>query len=87
MSKPHDNPNNAKATLSLGKPAESEKTSLKALCQEFKIDPRMAREKLRIAIREPNKFPELTKAHKPRAAWEWSNGSAAEREARQVLSQ
>ena len=47
---------------------------LKALCSELKLDPRLAREKLRIAAREAKKFPELAKAHKPRSAWEWPKG-------------
>ncbi|MFT4095702.1 MAG: hypothetical protein QM651_01175 [Rhodoblastus sp.] len=60
--------------------------SLKAICSEIKLDPRLAREKLRIAAREPKKFPELAKAHKPRSAWEWVKGSPAEKEARAALS-
>jgi hypothetical protein len=87
------NPNEAKPTLALGKPATAEaktateaKVSLKAICSEMKLDPRIAREKLRIAVREAKKFPELAKAHKPRSAWEWPKGSAAEKEARAALT-
>ena len=40
--------------------------TLKGICAELKIDPRVAREKLRTAIREPKKYPNLAKAHKPR---------------------
>jgi hypothetical protein len=58
---------------------------LKALCNELSIDPRLAREKLRIAVRDPKKFPELAKAHKPRTSWEWPKGSSLEKEARAVL--
>jgi hypothetical protein len=57
---------------------QSEKTpmvSLKAICAEIKLDPRLAREKLRIAALEAKKFPELAKARKPRSAWEWPKGS------------
>ena len=57
------------------------RVSLKAICAEMKLDPRIAREKLRIAVREAKKYPELAKAHKPRSAWEWSKGSLAEKEA------
>jgi hypothetical protein len=85
-------PNDTKPTLGLGKPAAAEtkaapeaKVSLKAICSEMKLDPRIAREKLRIAVREAKKFPELAKAHKPRSAWEWPKGSAAEKEARIAL--
>lgn len=60
--------------------------SLKSICAELKLDPRLAREKLRIAVREAKKFPELAKAHKPRSAWEWVKGSEAEQQARAVLS-
>lgn len=60
-------------TKPVAKPPESPPATvtLKALCEEMKIDPRIAREKLRIAVREPKKFPELAKAHKPRSVWEW----------------
>jgi hypothetical protein len=85
-------PNDTKPTLGLGKPPANEtkpavepKVSLKAICSEMKLDPRIAREKLRIAVREAKKFPELAKAHKPRSAWEWPKGSPAEKEARIAL--
>ena len=62
-------PNDTKPTLGLGKPAAAEtkaapeaKVSLKAICSEMKLDPRIAREKLRIAVREAKKFPELAKS-------------------------
>jgi hypothetical protein len=87
------NPNEAKPMLGLGKPAAAEtkavpeaKVSLKAICSEMKLDPRIAREKLRIAVREAKKYPELAKAHKPRSAWEWPKGSLAEKEARAALT-
>ncbi|MDR6955508.1 hypothetical protein J2X65_004888 [Ancylobacter sp. 3268] len=61
--------------------------SLKAICEELKLDPRLAREKLRIASREPKKYPELAKTHKPRGAWEWPKGSEAEKQARAALAE
>ena len=79
-------PPEAKPTLGLGKPATEPKVSLKAICAEMKVDPRIAREKLRIAVRDAKKFPELAKAHKPRSAWDWPKGSAAEKEARLALA-
>lgn len=85
------NPNEAKPILGLGKPtaeakaAPDAKVSLKAICSEMKLDPRLAREKLRVAVREAKKYPELVKAHKPRSAWEWPKGSPAEKEARAAL--
>lgn len=59
--------------------------TLKALCEELKIDPREAREKLRTAVGDAKANPELAKARKPRAPWQWVKGSAAEKEARQNL--
>lgn len=67
-------------------PVTAEKVSLKAICTELKLDPRLAREKLRIAVRDAKKFPELAKARKPRTAWEWPKGSPAEQQARAALN-
>jgi len=67
------------------KTTEPKVLPLKALCNELNVDPRLAREKLRIAVREPKKYPELAKAHKPRTSWEWPKGSALEKEARAVI--
>jgi hypothetical protein len=85
------NPNETKPALSLGKlgpesKAPEAKISLKAICSEMKVDPRIAREKLRIAVRDAKKYPQLAKAHKPRSAWEWPKGSPAEKEARLALA-
>ena len=66
--------------------AKADTVSLKAICAESKLDPRLAREKLRIAAREAKKFPELAKTHKPRSAWEWARGSEAEKQAREALT-
>lgn len=62
-----------------------EPVTLKAICAELKINPREAREKLRAAARNPKKYPELAKAHKPRQPWQWAKGSVAEKEAREAL--
>ena len=51
-----------------------EPMTLKGICAELKIDPRVAREKLRAAIREPKKYPNLAKAHKPRQPWAMGEG-------------
>lgn len=59
--------------------------TLKALCEELKIDPREAREKLRAAVSDAKANPELAKARKPRTPWQWVKGSAAEKEARNTL--
>lgn len=59
---------------------------LKALCAELKIDPKEARERLRDAVRDPKKHPELVKAHKPRSPWMWLKGSAAADDAKNVIA-
>lgn len=59
--------------------------TLKALCEELKIDPREARERLRTAVRNADANPELAKARKPRTPWQWVKGSAAEKQARSIL--
>ena len=64
----------------------STNVSLKAICAELKVEPRVAREKLRAAVREPKKYPELAKGRKPRQPWEWAKGSIAEKEARAALT-
>lgn len=60
--------------------------TLKAICSELKLDPRVAREKLRLAVREAKKFPELSKTRKRGSVWEWPKASLAEKEARAALS-
>ena len=43
-------------------------------------------EKLRIAVRDTKKNPELAKSHKPGRSWEWPKNSPALKEVRTVLS-
>ena len=59
--------------------------TLKALCQELRIDPREAREKLRAAASDAKANPGLAKTRKPRTPWQWIKGSDAEKEARSTL--
>jgi len=59
--------------------------TLKALCEELKIDPREAREKLRTAVSDAKANPELAKARRPRTPWQWVKGSKSETEARRAL--
>jgi len=68
------------------KPAKIEMVTLKQLCAEMKVDPRQAREKLRLAVRDAKKNPELAKLHKPGHVWEWPKNSTALKEARVALS-
>lgn len=63
-----------------------ELVTLKQLCTEMKIDPREARERLRLAKRDAKKNPELAKSHKPGHAWEWPKNSPALKEVRAVLT-
>ena len=63
-----------------------EMVTLKQLCAELKVDPREARERLRLAMRDVKKNPELAKAHKPGHSWEWPKNSPALKEARAALS-
>lgn len=59
--------------------------TLKTICDELKIDPREARERLRAAVSDAKTNPELVKARKPRTPWRWVKESAAEKEARRAL--
>jgi hypothetical protein len=63
-----------------------ELVTLKQLCAELKIDPREARERLRLAVRDSKKNPELAKSHKSGHGWEWQKNSTALKEARAALS-
>jgi hypothetical protein len=69
----------------LAKPA-IEMITLKQLCAEVKVHPREAREKLRLAVRDSKKNPELAKSHKPGHGWEWPKNSPALKEARVALT-
>tara|TARA_R110002124_G_scaffold282148_2_gene457075 strand:+ start:3885 stop:4097 length:213 start_codon:yes stop_codon:yes gene_type:complete len=63
----------------------AEIVTLKAICEELKLDPREARERLRAAACDAKANPELAKARKPRTPWQWVKGSAAEKEARRTI--
>jgi hypothetical protein len=63
-----------------------EMVTLKQLCAELKIAPREARERLRLAVRDAKKNPELAKSHKPGHAWEWPKNSPAIKEVRAALT-
>mgnify|MGYP001157235777 CR=1 FL=1 len=65
---------------------KSEETiELKALCAELKIDPRDARAKLRLAVKDAKKYPEISKAYKSRQPWQWVKDSPAHKEAQKAL--
>jgi len=63
-----------------------EMVTLKQLCTELKANPREAREKLRLAVRDTKKNPELAKSHKPGNAWEWPKNSTAMKEVKAILT-
>ena len=63
-----------------------ELVTLKQLCTELKVNAREARERLRGAVREPKKYPELAKSRKPRTPWQWVKGSPGEKEARAAIT-
>ena len=65
--------------------AKIEMVTLKQLCAELKVDPREARERLRLAAGTPEE-PELAKSHKPGHTWEWPKNSVALKEARAALT-
>jgi hypothetical protein len=70
----------------LASPPKIEVVTLKQLCTELKLDPREARERLRLAIRDTKKNPELSKSHKPGSAWEWPKNASVLKEVRAALS-
>lgn len=57
-----------------------EMVTLKQLCAELKVDPREARERLRLAVRDVTTNPELAKSHKPGHTWVWPKNLAALKE-------
>jgi hypothetical protein len=63
-----------------------EMITLKQVCTELKVSPREARERLRLAVRDTKKNPELAKSHKPGQAWEWPKNSPALKEVRAALT-
>jgi ribosomal 50S subunit-associated protein YjgA (DUF615 family) len=58
----------------------------KQICAELKINPHEACERLRDAVRDPKKYPELAKPHKARAPWQWVKGSGGEKETRGLFA-
>lgn len=64
----------------------SDITTLKDLCDELKVDPKIARKRLRAAIGQADQYPELVKSHKHRGSWKWKQGTDAEHQARSAVS-
>ena len=61
----------------------AEAMTLKELCEELKLDPRVTRMKLREAVKNN---PDLAAIHKPRTQWRWLKGSAEDKSIRQTLA-
>ena len=59
--------------------------TLKDVCKEHKLCPRISRMLLRDAVKDNKKYPNLAKQYKPRNAWEWQKGSKEHEEALKVL--
>jgi hypothetical protein len=59
--------------------------TLKEICKEHKLCPRLSRMLLREAAKDEKKYPNLAKHHKPRTDWVWPEGSKALEEATAVL--
>jgi hypothetical protein len=66
--------------------AKPEQVTLTMLCTEMKIAPRVARERLRLAVADSKKHPELAKAHKPGQAWSWAANSPVLKEVKAILT-
>ena len=60
--------------------------TIKELCEELKLDPRLTRMKLREAVKDTEKHPTLAKMHKPRTPWRWLKGSPEDKAIRAAVS-
>jgi hypothetical protein len=86
----------SKATTEASKSTEAPKSkfrkktdgviTLSDLCKELKHDPKLARAKLRAAVKDAKTYPALGKSHTARKAWEWGKDSPALAEARKVIA-
>lgn len=64
---------------------ESKVISLKEICRDHKLCPRVSRMLLREAAKNEKKHPNLAKHHKARTAWMWPQNSTALDEALNIL--
>ncbi|MBP7722471.1 MAG: hypothetical protein KA155_08030 [Alphaproteobacteria bacterium] len=64
---------------------KAETVSLKAICKEKKLCPRLSRMLLREAVKDTKRYPALAKAHKARTPWMWTKGSKELQEAMTAL--
>lgn len=64
----------------------NETVTLKEICKERKLDPRLSRMLLREATKNITKYPNLAKNRKARTPWIWSTGSQELEEALTILN-
>lgn len=64
---------------------QTKTVTLKEICREHKLCPRLSRMLLRDAIKDEKKYPNLAKHHKPRTAWMWNINSKELEEAVKIL--
>ncbi len=64
----------------------SEEVTLKQICKERKLDPRLSRMLLRDAVKDAKKYPNLSKERAIRTPWAWVKGSKGYDEALAVLN-
>ena len=60
--------------------------TIKDLCEELKLDPRLTRMKLREAVKDTEKHPTLAAMHKPRTPWRWLKGSPEDKAIRNAVA-
>lgn len=63
-----------------------EEVTLKQICKERKLDPRLSRMLLRDAVKDTKKFPNLSKDRTARTPWVWAKGSKGLEEALAALN-
>lgn len=64
---------------------KNEEITLKQICKEKKLDPRLSRMMLREAAKDTKKYPNLSKNRATRAQWAWEKGSKGLEEALTIL--
>lgn len=64
---------------------QKEEITLKQICKDEKLDPRLSRMMLREAAKDTKKYPNLSKNRATRAPWAWEKGSKGLEEALTVL--
>ncbi|AEP10383.1 hypothetical protein [Micavibrio aeruginosavorus] len=64
---------------------KTEEVTLKQICKEKKLDPRLSRMLLREAAKDAKKYPNISKGRAVRAPWAWAKGSKGLDEALAVL--